>query len=218
MSDIFQEVDEEFKRDKVAQFFQRHANLLIGLALLVIVGVGAYRVYTYYEAKKAAEAGLKFESALTLATEGKADEAKAALEAMQKDAPAGYQALVRFKLASDLAKTDKAGAAKAFDALAGDAALDAHLKDLAKLRAGMLLVDSAPLSEIEQRLEPLTPAAQPWRLAARETLAAAALKAGDPLKAQKYLDMILADGEATRAVRERAEMMLSLVLSGAAPK
>lgn len=218
MSDIFQEVDEEFKRDKVAQFFQRHANLLIGLALLIILGVGGYRVYTYYETKKAAEAGLKFEGALTLATEGKPDEAKAALEAMQKDAPAGYQALIRFKLASDLAKSDKGGAAKAFDALAGDAGLDQHLKDLAKLRAGMLLVDSAPYAEIEQRLEPLAAPTQPWRMAARETLAAAALKANDALKAQKYLDLILADSEATRAVRERAEMMLALVLSGAAPK
>lgn len=218
MSDIFQEVDEEFKRDKVAQFFQRHANLLIGLALLVILGVGGYRIYAYYEGKKAAEAGLKFESALVLATEGKPEEAKAALEAIQKDAPAGYQALIRFKLASDLARTDKAGAAKAFDALAGDAGLDQHLKDLAKLRAGMLLADTAPYAEIEQRLDGLTPPGQPWRLAARETLAAAALKANDPLKAQKYLDMILADSEAPRAVRERAEMMLALVLAGAASK
>ena len=218
MSDIFQEVDEEFKRDKVAQFFKKHANLLIGLALLVIAGVGGYRVYTYLEMKKAAEAGLKFESALALATEGKTDEAKAALEAMQKDAPAGYQALIRFKLASDLAKTDKAGAAKAFDALAGDAGLDQNLRDLAKLRAGLLLVDSAPYAEIEQRLNPLTPAAQPWRLAAREALAAAALKAHDSAKAQSYLEMILADTEASRAVRERAEMMMALVLSGAAAK
>lgn len=215
MSDIFKEVDEEVQRDKVAMFFKKHGNLLGTLALLVVIGVGGYRAWTYFEMKKAAEAGKAFEAALALDSEAKSADAKAAFEGMQKDAPAGYKTLVQFRLASDLAKTDKAAGLKAFDALAADTTLDQNLRDLARLRAGMLLPDTTPLQEVQQRLEPLTASGQTWRLSAREALAAAALKAGDSVKAESYLNAILGDAEATRSFRDRAEMMLALVRSSA---
>lgn len=215
MSDIFKEVDEEVQRDKVAMFFRRHANLLIGVALLVVIGVGGYRVWSYFEMKKAAESGRAFEAALSLAASGNDAEARAAFEALGRDAPAGYKALVAFRLASDLAKTDRPAAVKAFDALAADGALDQTLRDLAKLRAGLLLVDSQAFGDVRQRLEPLAAPGQAWRLAAREALAAAALKAGDGASAEKFLDQILADPEASRTYRERAEVMMALVRAGA---
>ena len=214
MSDIFKEVDEEVQRDKVALFFKKHANVLIGLALLVVIGVGGYRVWSYFEMRKAAEAGKAYEAALSLAAEGKDADARTAMEALGKDAPAGYKTLVAFKLASDLAKTDKPAAAAAFDALAGDSALDPVLRDLARLRAGQILVDTAPLAEVRQRLEPLAAPGQAWRLAAREALAAAALKTGDGPAAEKYIDQILADAETTRTYRERAEVLMALVRAG----
>lgn len=216
MSDIFQEVDEEFKRDKVALFLKKYGNVLIGLALLVVIAVGAYRAYTYFEAKKAAEAGQKFEAALNLSIEGKDAEAKAAFEALAKESTPGYQALSQFRLATDLAKTDKKAAAQAFDALGSSTALDQTLRDLAKVRAGLLLIDSAPLAEVQQRLDPLAAPGQTWRLAAREGLAAAALKAKDFTQAEKYLLQVLGDPDASRSVRERAEVMMSLV-RGAQP-
>lgn len=211
MSDIFQEVDEEFKRDKVAQFFKKHGSLLIGLALAVVLAVAGYRAYAYFEAKKAADAGQKFEAALALSAEGKEAEAKAAYEALAKESTPGYQALAQFRLATDLAKTDKKAAAQAFDALGASSTLDQTLRDLAKVRAGLLLVDTAPLADVQQRLEPLAAPAQTWRLAAREGLAAAALKAKDFAKAEQYLAQILGDPDAGRNVRERAEVMMSLV-------
>jgi hypothetical protein len=218
MSDIFQEVDEEFKRDKVAQFLKKHGNLLIGLALAIVLSVAAYRIYNYFELKKAAEAGQKFEAALALSAEGKEAEARAMFEALAKDAPAGYQALSQFKMAADLAKTDKAAAAQAFDRLGTNAGLDPMLRDLAKVRAGLMLVDSASLADLQQRLEPLAAPGQAWRLAAREGLAAAALKAKDFAKAEQYLMQILGDPDTSRSVRERAEVMMSLVRGAQAGK
>ena len=215
MSDIFREVDEEFKRDKVAEFFKKHSNLIIGALLALVIGVGGYRTWQYFEMKKSAEAGQKFEAALALATEGKADEAKAAFDALAKSAPAGYRALSLFRIAAEQAKTDPAAAVKAFDALAGDAALEQNLRDLAKVRAGLLLVDTAPLAELQQRLEPFTAQGQAWRLAARETLGLAAYKAGNMDKAAQYFELVLADPEATQTIRQRAEVMMSLVRGGA---
>ena len=56
MSDIFQEVDEEVRREKLQQLWERHSNLIIAVALLVVLAVGGWRGYEYWENQKAAEA------------------------------------------------------------------------------------------------------------------------------------------------------------------
>lgn len=214
MSDIFREVDEEFQRDKVAQTLKKHGNLIIGVLLAVVLAVGGWRGWQYLEAQKAAEAGKAFETALALIADGKADAGKSALEALAKSAPAGYRTLSQFRLVAEQAKTDGPGAAKAYEALAGDAALDQTLRDLAKVRAASLLVDSQPLEALQQRIEALSGAGQAWRLSAREVLGTAAFKAGQMDKASRYFDSILADPEASQSMRQRAEVMMALVRGG----
>lgn len=218
MTDLFREVDEEVQRDKVAQFFQKHQTLMISGLLAIVIGVGGYRAYSYFEQKKAAEAGAKYESALALSNDAKAADAKAALEALSKDSPAGYQVLAKFRLASDLAKTDAKAAAAAFEALSGDAAVEADLKALAKVRAGALLVDTLGYDDIRGRLEGEAAAGRPWRLMAREALGIAAYKAGKIDEAEKQFEAILADPEASQIARQRAEMMMALGRSGVAGK
>lgn len=217
MSDIFREVDEEFKRDQFAVFLKKYGNVLIGLVLVLLLSVGGWRSYSYYQEKQAAAAGGRYDEALRLASEGKAAEAKAMFEALVKDAPAGYQQLAKFRLASELAHSDAAGAIKAFEALAVDPTLEQNFRDLAKVRASLLLIDTATLAEVEQRLQPFAAPGQTWRLTAREGLGLAAYKAGDVEKASKYLEQILADAEATQSVRQRAEILLSMARAGAAP-
>jgi hypothetical protein len=215
MSDIFREVDEEVKRDKVAQFFKKHSTLIGVTLILLVVGVGAFRFYTYTQEKRAAEAGRSYEQVLQLASEGKDDQAKTLLDAMAKESPAGYRLLARFRLASDLSKTDIPGAVKAFEAIAEDTALENNIRDLAKVRAGLLLVDTASFDDLAKRLEPFAAQGQTWRITAREALGVAAYKAGDMDKASKYFDQILSDSEVTQTARQRAEMMLSLLRGGA---
>lgn len=218
MSDIFREVDEEFKRDQVAQTFKKHGNLIVGVLLAVVIGVGGFRTWQYLEAKKAAAAGQKFETALALAADGKADEARAAFDALSKDAPAGYRMLARFRLAAEQSRTDAAGAVKAYEVLAADAAIEQTLRDLASVRAAQLQVDTLPAAEIEAKLQAHAADGKPWRLAAREAMGLAAFKAGQLDKAGAAFERILADPEATQTARQRAEVMMALVRAGAPAK
>ena len=52
MSDIFQEVDEEVRRDKALEFWKKHQNLIIAGAALIVLATGGYR---FYENRKLAE-------------------------------------------------------------------------------------------------------------------------------------------------------------------
>ena len=78
MSDIFREVDEDVRRERLQQLWERHSNLIIALALLVVLGVGGWRGYEYWESQKAAEAGTAFEAAVALSEADKHAEAQAA--------------------------------------------------------------------------------------------------------------------------------------------
>ena len=136
------------------------------------------------------------------------------LETLAKEAPGGYALLTRFRLAAELGRDKAEEGAKAFDALAGDAAIDATWRDLARLRAALLRLDTAEPAAVRQSLEPLTGASIPWRHSARELLGLSALKAGDIEEAGRWFDQIAADRETPAALRQRLETYTALVAGG----
>ncbi len=66
-----------------------------------------------------------------------------------------------------------------------DASVGAIGQDVARVRAALLLVDTAPLAEMVQRMQPLADGTGPMRHSARQILALAQFKAGDKAAANK---------------------------------
>lgn len=210
MADIFREVDEEVRREKLQQLWEQHSNLIVALALAVVLAVAGWRGYDWWENKKAAESGQAFEAALTLAESGKQDEARAAFGKLAEEGSSGYRVLARFREAAGLAKTDPGAAAQAYAIIAADSSFGRTMQDLAMVRAGLLMVDTAPLAELTTRLEPLTAADRPFRHTAREILALAAWRAGDKAAAKRWFDLITTDAETPAGTRQRMEVLMTL--------
>ena len=210
MSDIFHEVDEEVRREKLQQLWERHSNLLIALALLVVLAVGGWRGYDWWETQKAAESGANFEAAVALTEADKNADAQAAFAKIATEGSSGYRMLARFRAAAALGKSDPGTAVKAYDALAADTGLGRALQDLAAVRAGLILVDTAPLAELSTRLEPLTTPDRPFRHIARELLALGAWRAGDTAAAQRWFDLIATDLQTPSGTRQRIEVLMTL--------
>ena len=210
MSDIFQEVDEAVRREKLKKLWNRYGNFVIAAAVLLVLAVGAWRGYQWWEAKKAAKASAAFEAATELADQGKPAEAEAAFARLAADGTAGYRVLARLREASVLTERDPKAAVVAYDAIANDASVGRTLQELAGVRAALLLVDSAPLSEMTRRLEPLTQPDSAFRHTAREILALAAFKAGDKVAARKWFDMIASDAETPQSLRGRVDVLKTL--------
>ncbi len=211
MADIFHEVDEEVRRDRLKKLWDRYSIVIIAAAVLFVGGIAAWRGYEYWENKKAAAAGTAFESAMTLGESGKHAEAEAAFAKIAADAPSGYRTLARLQAAAELAQTKRADAVKAYDEIAADASVGSTLQDLAAVRAGMLLVDTAPLSEMQQRLDPLAQPGRTFRHSARELLALSAWRNHDFTAARRYIDMIAADAESPPGARARADVLSALI-------
>jgi hypothetical protein len=211
VSDIFQEVDEEVRRERLNRLWQQYGNYAIAACVLVVVAVAGWRGYDWWQTRKAAEAGAAFESAVMLAEAGKHQEADAAFAKLAVDGTAGYRILARLREAAELAQTDKNAAVKTYDEIAGDRSAGQVMQDLAAVRSGFLLVDTAPYSEIRARLEPLTAADRTFRHTARELLALSAWKAGDMTAARQWADMIITDPLSPAGTRSRAEVLSELI-------
>jgi hypothetical protein len=210
MSDIFREVDEEVRRSQAEAIWARYGGVIIALCALLVAGVGGYRYFQWQKETAAAAVGAQFEAAVSLFQSGKAAEGEAAMTKIAAEGSGTYKALAQFRAASELAKRDQAAALRAFDGLSADPALDAALRDVARLRAGALAVDSQALPDVERRLLPLTSGNGSFRHHAHELLAAAAVKAGDMPRAQKYLDSIIIDRQAPSELRSRAETLIGV--------
>jgi hypothetical protein len=210
VSDIFQEVDEEVRREQLKKLWERYGHYAVAAAILLVAAVAAWRGYEWWEAKKAAESGAAFEAATTLAEAGKRSEAEAAFAKVAADGTTGYRHLARLREAAELAQTDPKAAIAAYEKIATDGAVGPVLQDLAALRAGGLLIDAGSLAEAQRKLEPLAAAERAFRYTARELLVLAAWRAGDSAAVKRWSDMILTDAQAPASTRSRVEMLMAL--------
>ncbi|HVV40180.1 MAG TPA: tetratricopeptide repeat protein [Nitrobacter sp.] len=211
MSELFDEVDDELRREQLKKIWDRYSTLIVAVAVLIIAGVGGWRGYEYFQAKKAAAAGSAFEAAVTLADQKKYAEAEAAFTKVAATAPAGYRNLARLRAAGEAAQQDPKAAVKLYDGISADSSVSSEERDLARIRAAALLVDTETYNNMLQRLESATTPASTFRHTARELLALSAWRANDATAARKWLDMISEDGQTPAGLRSRAEALQALL-------
>lgn len=210
MSDIFQEVDEEVRREQLKKLWDRYGIYAIIAAVLVIAAVAAWRGYGWWEARRAAETGAAFEAAIALAEAGKHQEAEAAFGKIVVEGTSGYRRLARLREAAELAKIDAKAAIAAYDAIAADQAAGPVIQDLAAVRAAALLIDQGSFEEAQRRLEQPAGNDRTFRHTARELLVLAAWRAGDAAAAKRWFDVIASDAQTPPATRSRVEMLMAL--------
>jgi hypothetical protein len=217
MSDdsFFREVDEAVRQERYKALWDRYGIIILVAVVCVIAGVAAYKGWTYWQNRQAEQAGAKFTRALTLQTPPASDAKKAReiFAALAKTGPEGYQVLSRFQIAAAQAKageTDKAVAG--YDALATDSKVDSILQGLAAIQAATLRLDTADYAEMERWLKGFTGADNPWRFSARELLGLSAYQHNNMRVAEEQFTELLGDQGTPPNVRDRANMMLSLIV------
>jgi len=211
VSELFDEVDEEVRREQLKKLWDKYSIYFIALMVLIVAAVGGWRGYQYLEAKKAAEAGAAFEKAVELSERDKHAEAETAFTELAAKAPSGYRTLARLRAAAEAASRDPKAAAKMYDDIAADRGVGSEWQDLAKMRAAGLLIDSASYTDIQQRLEASAAPKSTFRHSAREMLALPSWRNNDATAARKWLDAIAEDGETPASLRSRAESLQALL-------
>ena len=211
MSELFDEVDEDVRRDQLKKLWDQYSIYIVAGAFLIIAAVGGWRGYQYLEAKKAAEAGAAFDKAVELSEANKHAEAEAAFADLAAKAPSGYRILARLRAAAEAATRDPQAAAKMYDEIAADRSVATPERDLAKVRAAGLLLETASYPNMLARLEPAAAPGATFRHTARELLALSAFRANDTTAARRWVDLIAGDGETPPSLRSRAEAIQALL-------
>lgn len=211
MSELFDEVDEEVRREQLKKLWDQYSIYIIAGAILIVAAVGGWRGYQYLEAQKAAVAGAAFDAAIVLSDQNKHAEAEAAFDKIAATAPSGYRMLARLRAAAEVATRDPKAGAKLYDEIAADRSVGTEQQDLARIRAAGLLLDSDSYQNMLQRLEAATKPDATFRHSARELLALSAWRANDTAATRQWLDMIANDGETPSGLRSRAEALQALL-------
>ncbi len=214
MADIFNEVDEEVRRERMKRMWDQYGLYILILVVLFVAGIAGWRGWEYYQNQRAAEFGAQFEAASALAEAGKLAEAEKDFARISADGNRGYRVLARLREAEAVSSRDRTAAVSQFDAIAADTSFDQRFRDLAAIRSGLLLVDTASLQDMEKRLEAVAATGRPFRHTARELLALSAFRAGDPKALQRWADLIAGDAESPAQMRARVESLT--LLSGLA--
>ncbi len=215
MVDVFGEVDEQIRSDRLHTLVQRAWPFFLGAlaaAILVVLGVWGYGQYRAGQSAKASEA---YNAALD--TEQKGDVAKAFDQfGVVAKGSGAYAALALMQQAGIRMDQNKpAEAAALFDKVAR-ASSNPMIADAAGIKAAYALMDTAPLAQMVDRLTPLAKPERPYHAEAREALAMARVAAGQMKEAKAELIALGLLTDTPDSMRSRAQAITALIDSGTA--
>jgi hypothetical protein len=213
--DIFDEVDEELREERMQEFLKKYAGLLIVGCLLVVAAAAGWKAWGWYQERRDMDAATQYLAAASRAqSAGVAGPNRAAaiagFQAVAASAPEGYRELARLREAALRADSgDLQGASVVWDQVAADSSADPLLRDLASLTWCLYHADNGDPALLEGRLKPLAVPENAWRSLAQEQLALLDLRQGHLDAAKTQLKKLADDTTAPRGVRERSAALLA---------
>lgn len=214
MVDVFEEVEEQLRADRYRDMLRKGWPWALAVLVLGLAIWGGVWGWSRYQADAAAKASTAYVRALELMGKGDVAGAEKAFVEVGGSSAKGYRALGLMQQAGLKVRSgDNAAAVKLFDQAAA-AATTPIIADAAKLKAAYLLLDTAPLAEIEKRLTPLADTKRPFALMAKEALSTARLMAGKTAEAKAGFSVLSIAPGATDTMRQRAQAAILMIDSG----
>jgi hypothetical protein len=212
-SDTFiREVDEELRRDQLKLLWKRFAPLIIGACVLIVVVTAGYSGWTWWQERKASQAGDRFLEAIVKIEGGDRAAGEAELTAIAADSDAGYSALAQLRLAGEKAGAGaKEEALKAYDAVAAGTSVPEPLRDVARIKGALIALDTGDVAGAKERATPLNTGGNAWRHAAREVIGTANYQAGDLQAARDAFAEIQQDAQTPQDLWQRSGLMIALI-------
>lgn len=209
MSDIFQEVDEDLRRERAQKLWQKYGSYVIGAAVLIVAGTAGFVAWRDYDRKQAEAGAAQYIAAVDQVRAGQ-ESAASALSNVAREGGDGYAALARMQEAALKSRAgDTAAAAEIYRSVAADSGVEPELRDAAALLATLSVADASDAAAIERQVAAIATPTSPWRHLAWEIAALAAAKAGNMEQARSFYTRIADDAGAPAGVRGRAAEMLA---------
>ena len=199
------EVDENLRRDQMADMAKSYGKWIIAAVILFLAAVGGYLYWQSNSQKQAAADSEAMSAALDKVASGDTKKAAADLVSLsdaRNDVTRASALLGRAALA--LRANDRKTAIGLYKQVEDDGGLPQPYRDLALVRRTMTEFDQLKPDEIITRLAPLAEAGKPFFGSAGEMTAMAMLNKGDRNGAGQLFAKIAADRQVPQSIRARA--------------
>ena len=199
------EVDENLRRDQMAERAKRYGGVVIGAVVLFLLAVAGV-LYWQDRQKKQAEAGTEqLTGALQDIGANKMATAPATLDTLRQSDAEGVKAVAGLtRAALALQQGNRKLASTIYAEVSADQSLAKPYRDLALVRGTSLEFDTLKPDEVIARLQPLAVAGEPFFGSAGEMIAMALLAKGQKPAAAILFAKIAADDGVPDSLRARA--------------
>jgi hypothetical protein len=210
LSDIFREVEEDVRKEKLEKFWKAYGDYIIALVALIILGIAGFELWQRYEANQRNKAAIAFSAAQRITDPRRAADAFADLA---KTAPGGYRLLARVEQADGmLASGQRETAVALYKEIAGED--KGGIGAVARLRAGWAIVDTTSRADLQALLAPLETPSSAWKPMADEILAYSDYRNHDLAKATQEFDALATDPATPGELKSRARAMAAFLKQG----
>jgi hypothetical protein len=214
--DVFEQVEEELRSDRYKRMARTWLPIGAGLLVVALVAALGWWGWQSYMTNQADKASAAYDRGMIALQADNPSGADAAFAEAAKSGNGAYKALALMQQAGIAVTANKTeDAVKLFDD-AAKAAGDPIIADAAAIKAAFLLMDTAPLADIQKRLEPLANDKRPLHAFAQEAQAMALLQHGKTAEARQIFVQLQLGQNVPDDIRQRAQAGVQVVDSGTA--
>ncbi len=212
MSDIFREVEEDVRRERLEKLWKAYGNYAIVLLALLFASIGGWQLWERHELAERQKVSDSFVAAQRVTNP---QAAAAAFVDVARTAPKGYSLVARLSQAGAMiASGQGAGGIDLYKQIAKEDS--GTIGSVARLRAAWALADTGRRADLTELLTPLDQPGNAFRQNAQEVLAYADYRAMNSKAAlAKYSELAL-DPESPESLRARAKAMVEFLKNGGA--
>lgn len=210
MADIFQEIDEELRRDRWENVWKKYGKYVLGVAAMIVLGTSAWVGWQEYQLRQDLAITNTMHAGLAAARAGEDEKAIEAFTAVSKDGSANQTALALLQEAALRVKNgDTESGRGLYQTVRENTSLDETYRALATIRAVEVDLDTGDAATMLGWLAPLGTEGSEWRFAAWELSAYLENRSGNAAAAKALLEKLRDDPDAPVTARARAEAYLA---------
>jgi hypothetical protein len=212
LSDIFREVEEDVRREKLEKFWKAYGIHVMALLALVLIGVAGFELWQRHETTLREKDSQAFVAVQRITN---AQAAAQAFAALSQTAHGGYGVLAKMEQANGMAAMGQNEQAITLYKQIADSD-HGEVGAAARVRAGWAMAETASSADLQSLLQPLLDPGSPWRQMAQEILAYSDYRHGKMLVASGEFAKLAADPGSPDGLRGRARAFAAFLSGGGA--
>lgn len=215
MVDVFDEVEEELRRERYQAALRRYGPWVAGVAAAIVLGAAGYQFWDWNSSRTSAEASDQYMAAAEALASGDLTTADAGFADLAESGPRGYAALSLLRRGEIALQQNNAEEAARYFSAAAERSPEPLTRQLATYKATLAQFDALSYDDVRVRLSPLTEGDAPFGALARELIAAAAVRAERWDEARSAYELLSVSLDAPPGVSRRAAEALTLIAQNA---